>query len=263
MTFCARSTTTTLGVWCRDWPGKRGSASGRGRMPPLRSGDAFDLRHLATGEPQGLVVLADGLLVGPFQQAVHLALGVVVELDLPYAELVGLHVPGVLSNLRDGLVWTPQVLVDIHEPWHVNSFPTSRATRVRARLGLDTPLRTRDTQPAGLLAYLPEQRCPEAHLGGDHHRWVPADHLGGHVPRVFPGRRRTSADELGALDVPRTREDNRAGLVEDKRVLVEHGERMERMSAVGEPVFVDQVLPVQVLFFVGFQFRRVVTQPVE
>src|ERR1700722_15964027 len=133
MTFCARSTTTTLGVWCRDWPGERGSASGRGRMSPLRSGDAFDLRHLATGEPQGLVVLADGLLVGPFQKAVHLALGIVVELDLPYAELVGLHVPGVLSNLRDGLVWQPQVLVDIHEPWHVSSSLQRRAAPVSWR----------------------------------------------------------------------------------------------------------------------------------
>ena len=39
--------------------------------------------HLATVNAQSLVVLAYGLSARGFEQAVHLTVGVVVELDLP------------------------------------------------------------------------------------------------------------------------------------------------------------------------------------
>jgi hypothetical protein len=52
------------------------------------SGDALDLGYLAAGKPQCLVVPAYGLLVRPFQDAVHLAFEVVVQLNLAHAELV-------------------------------------------------------------------------------------------------------------------------------------------------------------------------------
>jgi hypothetical protein len=48
------------------------------------------------------VVVADSRLVRPVGQAVHLALGVVVELDLADAELIGPAAAGVLGDLRDG-----------------------------------------------------------------------------------------------------------------------------------------------------------------
>ena len=57
------------------------------------------------------VVLADGVLVGPVQQAVHMALGVVVQLDLPHAELVGGAISGIFRDLRDGLGTQLQILV--------------------------------------------------------------------------------------------------------------------------------------------------------
>jgi len=71
------------------------------------------------------------------------------------------------------------------------------------------------------------------------------------------------ADQLGALDVPRAGEDDRARLVEDEGVLVKDREGVERVRTVGEPVLGDEVLPVQVRLFVVLQPRRVMAQPVE
>jgi len=75
--------------------------------------------HVAAGNAEGGVVLADGVLVRPFQQAVHLAFGVVVQLDLADAELVDPAVAGVGGDLRDGLGGQLEVLVKVHELWHV------------------------------------------------------------------------------------------------------------------------------------------------
>src|SRR5271169_2243782 len=85
----------------------------------LRSGEAVDLVHVCARDAERGVVLADGVLVGPVQQAVHLAVGVVVQLDLAHAELVGGAVTGVLADLRDGLGGQLEILVEIHESWHV------------------------------------------------------------------------------------------------------------------------------------------------
>jgi hypothetical protein len=57
------------------------------------------------------VVAADGVLVRPFQQAVHLPVGVVVQLDLADAELVGLAITRIGGDLLDRLGRQLQVLV--------------------------------------------------------------------------------------------------------------------------------------------------------
>ena len=55
-----------------------------------RSGEAFYLVDVAAGDAEGGVVAADGVLVWAFEQAVEGAVGVVVQLELAHAELVGL-----------------------------------------------------------------------------------------------------------------------------------------------------------------------------
>jgi AcrR family transcriptional regulator len=93
------------------WPGLMTTRSGR-------SGKAVHPMDVAAGHPQRGVVLADGLLVRPVEEAVHLAPGVVVQLDLAHAELIGRAVAGVIGDLRDGLGGQLQILVKIHEPRH-------------------------------------------------------------------------------------------------------------------------------------------------
>ena len=73
------------------------------RLRLLRSGEAVHLVDVAAGDSQRGVVLADCFLVWAFKQAIHFPFGIVVQLDLAYAEPVGLRVAGVLSDLRDGL----------------------------------------------------------------------------------------------------------------------------------------------------------------
>ena len=55
--------------------------------------------HVAAGHSESGVVLADGFFVWPVKQAVDLALGVVVQLDLAHAELVGSGAPGARAGL--------------------------------------------------------------------------------------------------------------------------------------------------------------------
>src|ERR1700683_2546577 len=74
--------------------------------------------HVTARDIQCLVMLADCFLVRAVQQAVNLALGVVVKLDLPHAELVDDTVPRSLSYLVDGFVRKLQIIVVIHEPGH-------------------------------------------------------------------------------------------------------------------------------------------------
>ena len=45
--------------------------------------------YVTAGDFKRRMVLADGLLVRPFEQAINLALGIVVELDLANPELIG------------------------------------------------------------------------------------------------------------------------------------------------------------------------------
>src|SRR5258708_10906815 len=72
-------------------------------------------------------MLADRLLVGALQEAVDLAVGVVVELNLPHTELIGSAVPRSLGYLIDGFLRQLQVLVEIHEPRH--AVPPRHASR--------------------------------------------------------------------------------------------------------------------------------------
>ena len=83
-----------------------------------RSGKAVHLVDVSARHAQRGVVLADGLFVWPVQQAVHLAAGVVVQLDLAHAELIGPGVAGVIGDLRDGLGGQLQILVKVHESCH-------------------------------------------------------------------------------------------------------------------------------------------------
>src|ERR1017187_3612773 len=111
--------------------------------PPLRgrsyagSEQAVHAVHFTTGDVQRLVMLADCLLVRPVEEAVTLAVGVVIELNLPYTELVGSSVPRSLGYLVDGFVWQLQVLVEIHESRHV--VPPDHASR-RNCAPVDGPL---------------------------------------------------------------------------------------------------------------------------
>src|ERR1035438_8347467 len=83
--------------------------------------------HVAAGDVQRLVMLADRLLIRAFQEAIDLAVGVVVKLNLPHTELVGSAVPRSLGYLVDGFLRQLQVLVEIHESRHV--VPPDHASR--------------------------------------------------------------------------------------------------------------------------------------
>jgi hypothetical protein len=72
-------------------------------LAAARSGKAVHPVDVAARHTQRGVMLVDGLFVRPVEQAVHLAPGVVVQLDLAHAELIGPAVAGVIGDLRDGL----------------------------------------------------------------------------------------------------------------------------------------------------------------
>src|SRR5258708_992603 len=84
----------------------------------LGSGQAVYLVHLAAWHAQCLVMVADRLLVRSFQEAVDLAVGVVVQVKLPYAELVSSTSPGAFGYLPDSLRRELQVVMEIHELGH-------------------------------------------------------------------------------------------------------------------------------------------------
>jgi hypothetical protein len=109
----AARTTSSNSASCvsSTWPGRMTTRSGR-------SGKAVHPMDVAAGHPQRGVVLADGLLIRPVEEAVHLAPGVVVQLDLAHAELIGCAVAGVIGDLCDGLGGQLQILVKVHEPRH-------------------------------------------------------------------------------------------------------------------------------------------------
>src|ERR1700760_4182795 len=86
---------------------------------PRRLADPVHPVHVAACDPERLVVLAHALLVRRVQQAVDLAVGVVVQLSLVDSELVGGAFPRFLGDLRDGFVRQLQVVVEVHEARHV------------------------------------------------------------------------------------------------------------------------------------------------
>ena len=106
------------------WPGNR-PARGYLSAPAYGGGQVRLLTWCTSpqGTPRGGVVLADGVFVRPFEQAVHLAVGVVGQLDLANAEPVGPGVAGVLGDLREGLGGQLQLLVKVHEQCHVVLLP--------------------------------------------------------------------------------------------------------------------------------------------
>jgi hypothetical protein len=59
--------------------------------------------HFAAGNVQRRMMPANRLLVWAVQKAVDLAIGIVIQLDLPHAELVGRAFSRPLSYLLDGL----------------------------------------------------------------------------------------------------------------------------------------------------------------
>jgi len=77
--------------------------------------------HLATRNTQRGVVTADGLGVGRLQQAVDLPVGIVEELNLTNAKLVGLLILGLLGYLLNGLVRQLQIFMEIHKLGHGSS----------------------------------------------------------------------------------------------------------------------------------------------
>src|SRR6266568_3369597 len=98
-------------------PGARRLGGAPGLAPP--SGNAVHPVDDAAVHAERGVMLADRIFVGPVEQAVHLAFGVVEQLNLPDAELVRPLVAGVVGDLRDRLGGQLEVLVEIHEPGHV------------------------------------------------------------------------------------------------------------------------------------------------
>src|SRR6185437_14937097 len=74
--------------------------------------------NLATRHVEGGVVLADRLLVRAVEQAVHLAVCVVVQLELRDAELVGFLLTRPPRELSDCLFRELQVVVVVHETRH-------------------------------------------------------------------------------------------------------------------------------------------------
>jgi hypothetical protein len=100
----------------------RSSYSATSLTKPVRSrshagsAQAVHLVHVAAGDARRLVMCADRLLVRAFQEAVDLAVGVVVTLDLPHAELVGSAGPCPGGYLVDGLGGELRVIAEIDEP---------------------------------------------------------------------------------------------------------------------------------------------------
>jgi hypothetical protein len=77
-----------------------------------------EARHLvdvAAGHAKGVVMLAGCVLVWALKRAVHLAVGVVEKLDLPYSVLVRDMLLCAAGYLLDSLLRELQVFVKIHE----------------------------------------------------------------------------------------------------------------------------------------------------
>jgi hypothetical protein len=74
--------------------------------------------YVTTGDPESLVVVPDGLGIRRLEQAVHLAVRIVEQLDLANAEFVELLFLRILSDLLDRLIRKLQIVVKIHELGH-------------------------------------------------------------------------------------------------------------------------------------------------
>ena len=73
------------------------------------------LVHFAALNSERLVVVPDGLGVGRVEQAVHLPIVIVEQLDLCHAEFVALPIFCILSELIDRNSWQLQLGMKIHE----------------------------------------------------------------------------------------------------------------------------------------------------
>src|SRR5437763_5968727 len=117
-------------------PWARGAVS-RPRAHVVRVRPSGHAVHPVDGpavHPQRGVVPADRVLVRPVEQAVHLAVGVVVQLDLADAELVRPLVAAVVGDLRDGFGRQLEISVEIQNlGMSVLPFPGRRVTGLRRK----------------------------------------------------------------------------------------------------------------------------------
>jgi hypothetical protein len=90
----------------------------RRRDPAGRLQEPLYLVDIPARDAQGLVMAVDRLGVRRLQQAVDLPVRIVVQLDLPDAELVDLRDLGVLGELLDRIVGQREVVVEVHEFGH-------------------------------------------------------------------------------------------------------------------------------------------------
>jgi hypothetical protein len=82
------------------------------------SADPGDLVDLAAIHAECGMVIAHGLGIRRIQEAVHLAIRVMEQLDLPDAELIGCAVMSTLGNAVDCFLRQFQVRVKVHELRH-------------------------------------------------------------------------------------------------------------------------------------------------
>src|SRR6516165_11203104 len=85
---------------------------------------AVHLMYFTAGNVQRRVMPSDRVFVRRLQEAVDLAVGVVIQLNLPHAELIANAIPRSLGYLLDGPRRELQVVVVIHEPGHLNPLLT-------------------------------------------------------------------------------------------------------------------------------------------
>lgn len=80
--------------------------------------EACHLMYVAAWHAKSVVMAADRVLVWPLKEAVHIAVGVVVELDLPHPVLVRDALLCGDGYLLESLRREPKVFVKVHEPGH-------------------------------------------------------------------------------------------------------------------------------------------------
>jgi hypothetical protein len=83
--------------------------------------EACHLMDVAAWHAKSVVMLADRVLVWRLKEAVHIAVGVVVELDLPHPVLVRDALLCGDGYLLESLPRELKVFVKVHEPGHCSS----------------------------------------------------------------------------------------------------------------------------------------------
>src|SRR5258708_11257693 len=86
------------------------------RLTGRTSEQAVHPVHVPARNGKRRVMLADRLLIGALHEAIDLAVGVLVQLNLPHTELIGSAVPRSLPYLIDAFLRQLQVPVQLPEP---------------------------------------------------------------------------------------------------------------------------------------------------